>query len=666
MITPMKKYSFLVYHNDYQGFLDKLRELGVVHIAEKKSEEKQVQLQDQFERIRRYDETIRFLNRRDVEKDDESKTPGDRSPGEILEELDTLQKEEEENEQKESTLRKELVKLRPWGDYRKDDIEKLKQEGYELHLFSCPAKRFEDEWRDQYDIEIINHFKGQIYFVVIAPAGQEIEIDAEPEPVAERSLSELKKELKGLEQRNREISEAYDDHARRSIPILTRGKKELVDEIEYRSTLIDTEDQAEGTLKLLEGWVPEPREKKLLEFLDQSEAYYISTEPDKDEYPPILLENDKFTHLFEPIGRLFDLPNYKELDLTPFFAPFFMLFFGFCLGDAGYGLIFVVAAALLKRKVDRKMKPILTLAQFLGLGTVIFGALSGTFFGINLIDTGYTITGQTLAFLGGENLPSTVMDQLQQLQGVHFEARNDFLEAVRKTIGEKPLSNYRFEILKYTEPDIEWLDSFRHLMQNPLHMFYLSMIIGGAQIIFGKILLVFNIIKRKGLKYGFSTMGWVLLIVSLVFFMGGDNYGMLDLEKNRPVFNIFLIVSGGLIVFFNNPDSNVFMRPLNAIWDAYSVVTGVFQDILSYIRLFALGISSAILGFVFNDISSQLLGVPYIGWLLFLILLLFGHSINIFLATLGAFIHPMRLIFVEFYKNAGFRGGGKEYKPFSK
>ena len=94
------------------------------------------------------------------------------------------------------------------------------------------------------------------------------------------------------------------------------------------------------------------------------------------------------------------------------------------------------------------------------------------------------------------------------------------------------------------------------------------------------------------------------------------------------------------------------------------MVTGVFGDLLSYIRLFALGISSAILGFVFNDISLQLLNIPYVGWLFFLILLLFGHSINLFLATLGGFIHPMRLTFVEFYKNAGFEGGGKEYKPF--
>ena len=113
----------------------------------------------------------------------------------------------------------------------------------------------------------------------------------------------------------------------------------------------------------------------------------------------------------------------------------------------------------------------------------------------------------------------------------------------------------------------------------------------------------------------------------------------------------------------NKPGASVFSRIGGGLWDSYGMVTGLFGDLLSYIRLFALGISSAILGFVFNDISLQLLEVPWIGWLLFLIILVAGHSINLFLAVLGGFIHPMRLTFVEFYKNAGFEGGGKEYKP---
>jgi V/A-type H+-transporting ATPase subunit I len=342
-----------------------------------------------------------------------------------------------------------------------------------------------------------------------------------------------------------------------------------------------------------------------------------------------------------------------------------MLFFGFCLGDAGYGLIFVIAGLFFRSRVKKQMKPIVTLGVFLGFATVIFGALSGTFFGINLIDTGYTITEQTLAMLGDANIPQTIIDQLQSLEGVRFQARGDYLEAVGKNIGEENVATYRTEILKYTQADLNLLDRFRHLMQEPLNMFYLSMIIGGVQIIFGKVIAIFNVVKRSGLKHGIAPAGWALLIITLVVFMGGSQFGLLDLEKARPVYYGLLILSGGMIVFFNNPGSMILLRPLSAIWDAYGVVTGVFQDILSYIRLFALGISSAVLGFVFNDISSQLLNVPYIGWLFFIILLLFGHSINLFLASLGAFIHPMRLTFVEFYKNAGFSGGGKEYKPFS-
>ncbi len=95
------------------------------------------------------------------------------------------------------------------------------------------------------------------------------------------------------------------------------------------------------------------------------------------------------------------------------------------------------------------------------------------------------------------------------------------------------------------------------------------------------------------------------------------------------------------------------------------MVTGVLGDLLSYIRLFALGISSAILGFVFNSLALSVSG-SVIGVFFMVIILVIGHSINIFMASLGSFVHPMRLTFVEFYKNAGFEGGGRKYTPFRK
>ncbi len=661
MITPMKKYAFLVYHKEYTEFLDQLRELGVVHVAEKHSEQKQEELAGQFRMVSRYGQALRFLKQREQEQ----KETSGKDPEELLNRLEELQQEEEDIGGRIGTLTKGIGKLEPWGNYEKEKLEKLEAEGYKIHLYTCPTKRFDEKWEEEYSIQIINRYKGTLYFAVITKIGEEVSIDAEPEAPAEHSLSELKEELENSKERLVEISKQYDELAATCIPVFEKAKEAIIKDIEYKSTLIDTEEHAEGALKLLEGWVPEDREEKLVEFLEESEVYYLSSEPAKDEKPPIKLKNDRFTRLAEPVGKLFDLPNYKEVDMTPFFAPFFMMFFGFCLGDAGYGLIFVIAGLLLRPRLQKQMKRIVTLGIFLGIATVIFGALSGTFFGINLIDTGYTITGQTLAALGDANIPRKIIEQLQALQGVHFEARSDFLEALRQSIGEQNVSSYRFEILKHTRADVDLLDSFRHLMQEPLNMFYLSMIIGGVQIIFGKVIYIFNVIRKQGYKYSIAPAGWALLIITLVVFIGGDQFGILDLEQLKPLYYGFLILSGVMIVFFNNPDSMILIRPLSAIWDAYGVVTGVFQDILSYIRLFALGISSAVLGFVFNDISSQLLNVPYVGWLFFVILLLFGHSVNIFLASLGAFIHPMRLTFVEFYKNAGFSGGGKEYKPFS-
>lgn len=178
------------------------------------------------------------------------------------------------------------------------------------------------------------------------------------------------------------------------------------------------------------------------------------------------------------------------------------------------------------------------------------------------------------------------------------------------------------------------------------------------------VLKVVNISKQKGFRYSLSVIGWIVLLLTLIIFKGGAALKLLDEARVAFLFNILFIFSLVLIFLFNTPGINVFLRIGNGIWDSYNVITGIFGDLLSYIRLFALGISSSILGFVFNDISSQMLSVPYIGWLFFIVLLLIGHSLNIFMATLGGFVHPLRLTFVEFYKNAGFNGGGLDYKPF--
>jgi V/A-type H+-transporting ATPase subunit I len=369
--------------------------------------------------------------------------------------------------------------------------------------------------------------------------------------------------------------------------------------------------------------------------------------------------------LFEPIGDLFALPDYKELDLTPFFAPFFLLFFGFCVGDTGYGILFLVGATIFKFKASKEMKPILSLLQVLGVSTIILGAVSGTVFGINLIDTGYALNEAAISNLKAL-LPSDLLANIQPLLGEHFATKDEYVKALSAILGEENFALYKTDLLKNAISDFNFLNKFRYLLLDANSMFNFALILGVIQIIFGICVRAANKIKQFGFLHGLSSIGWAMAFIVGIIFVGGDKAGLLSLEKFKILFYSLMGLSGVFIVFFNNPSASIFASFGGGLYDIYGTATGVFGDLLSYIRLFALGISSAILGLVFNQIAVQFLEIKYIGWLPFVLLLVFGHGINIFLASLGAFIHPMRLTFVEFYKNAGFVGGGKQYKPFSK
>ena len=192
-------------------------------------------------------------------------------------------------------------------------------------------------------------------------------------------------------------------------------------------------------------------------------------------------------------------------------------------------------------------------------------------------------------------------------------------------------------------------------------MFNLSLILGAIQIIFGMTLKAVNQAIQFGFKYAISTIGWLLVLVSTaVAFAAPSVMAMGD------TLHLAILAVGGLMVYlFNSPGKNIFLNIGLGLWDTYNMATGLLGDILSYVRLFALGLSGGILAGVFNSLAvgmspDNVIAGPIVMVLIFVI----GHSINIFMNVLGAMVHPMRLTFVEFFKNSGYDGGGKEYKPF--
>jgi V/A-type H+/Na+-transporting ATPase subunit I len=598
MIISMQKYSFLIYHADYEDFLKKLQEIGVLHAIEKEVDQSD-DIAIRLVKLSQYDKTIKLLKSREVEPKDTPKY----EDGKAL--FDKLLEKQEEREHLNLALanqKKELTKVEPWGDFSMQKVEDLQKYGITVKFFVTSKKRFETlDPGDEFTVEKISEEGNFVYFLVFGKTDSDFgTIEADEVPPIKHTLGNIKKEIATIQEKIKKIEQFFDDCAATSLDLLEQTRNRVKETADFYKVRDLSETEAEGKVKLLEGWVPVTKEEEVTKFLDDHEVVYVSQKPDQKDKVPILLHNNRFSRLFEPIGKLFSLPDYHELDLTVFFAPFFMMFFGFCLGDAGYGLLFLIGAGIYKLKAKESFKPLLSLAQWLGLATVIFGLLSGTFFGINLIET-----------------------------------------------------------------EIPFLTGYQDLFFNPDKMFNLALVVGFIQIVFGLIVKTANQMKQNGWVYGLSSIGWIIVLLGSVMYVLLTNIGILP--SNKVMLYIILGIGGFFILFFSNPKANIFSRIGTGIWDIYSTVTGVFGDLLSYIRLFALGLSSAILGFVINDIGIQILGsAPIIGPIFFVIFLLLGHTLNILISSLGSFVHPMRLTFVEFYKNAGFKGGGKAYRPFAK
>ncbi len=604
MIVPMYKYAFLVFHSGYNGFLKDIREIGVVHIKPKK-EEPTPEMQELFRHLTEISKAIKKLEM--IEPEPTRQKPGFESGEAVFNRLKAMEKEMEHKHHQVLQLEKERRQLEPWGYFDWEMVEKVREQGIAIRFMTCPVRKFDPAWEEEFYIKVINDHNGSRYFLKLEKVENEGEENgfedisgADELVLPESSLAEVKSSIKKLNSEIDTLRHELHRIAYHCKPLLQEYYDEVQQQLSGQNARLQTSEEVEGKVKLLEGWVPETKKEQLDKYLEKEQILYTADKPDDDEKVPILLKNNRFARLYEIIGKLYELPNHKELDLVPFFAPFYMMFFGFSLGDAGYGLIIIGLAEFLKRKKPN-LRQVMKLAQWLGFATVIFGILTGTFFGIDLINS-----------------------------------------------------------------EIPWLENVKSYMINTDELFNLAIILGVIQIIFGMFLKVVNISRVNGFRYAFSTIGWLILILGLGAVYGLKSGGFIAAGTAGIAQTAVLIAAGVFILLLNHPKRNVLLNIGAGLWDIYNMATSLLGDVLSYIRLFALGVSSAILGLVFNNMALTMKPDNVIlGPLVMILILVIGHSITIFMSGLGAFVHPIRLTFVEFYKNAGFTGGGRPYQPFA-
>jgi V/A-type H+-transporting ATPase subunit I len=604
MIVKMKKYAFLVYHKEYAEFLEKLREQGVVHVAEKQGgtidDDK---LRGNLQLLQRFKAASEIIERH---TDGENPLPqnSEMDGFQLLTEIETCVQEKEQLQTKRQSVDKDMDRMAPWGDFNWERIHQLEKAGLELRFFACNSSRFNPEWESQYNAIEVDCFNSTIYFVTVTPKGTDFELDADLLRLGAKTEAELQEEAKGIDADILAIEERLKQAAS-GCDALKKARAEVSERVDLRRVQLNTNVGAEDTVMILEGYCPEENEESLNKMLKKSGIYYMAEVPRKsDNAVPVKLKNNKFSSVFEFIGGLYELPNYHKSDMTPYFAPFYMLFFGFCFADVVYGVILAAVGIYFRKKVREELEPVMRLLTYLGITAFFMGILTGNVGGIAL---------------------------------------------------EKIETNW------------PWYEHLKHYILTADRLFYASLILGAVQIIFGQFVRAITRWKTDGFASTISTWGWLLLVVGGGSVFGFQKGGLLAPEIAKTASYVIFAVAGICIFLLNHPGHNILANIGEGIWDTYEKATGWLSDLLSYIRLFAICIAGAVLAIVFNSLATSLSGdTPVVSQIVMILILAFGHFINIFMAILASFVHPLRLTFVEFYKNAGFVGGGKSYKPFAR
>lgn len=590
MIVPMTRYNFLLFHTDVTAFLERIREVGLVDITT-------TAWQGTPEELAVFE---RSEHLKSIAKAMASITPKGEpfaNADQAAAAWDSAKEELKRLEDKIAKTHIEADEAEIWGEFDSQTIEHLRKKGIAIRFFEVVKKDFKEEWSYQYPIEVVNDNSSNIYFVIAASPTETIDLPVIEVRAPAKSTVEYQQDVENYIKEQVVLHQVLARAAVSHKEIMDESNR-LSEQFDFNKVLTSGDKAAQGSLIIIEGWSEKAHTSKIEEFAKNEELVFF-VEAAKEEFdPPIKLKNTFFARLFEPIGALYMLPRYNEIDLTPFFAPFFMIFFGVCFGDAGYGLLFIVAILVMWKKIPKKYRDFAWLGLVLNIATVIFGALTGNVFGVELAK-------------------------------------------------------------------IEKLAEFKDYFIATENMFNIAIGMGAVQVLFGQVLRVFNRAKRGGsFIYGLSSLGWVILFVSggLVFLEVIPGF-----TSSSVAFYVAMSVAGLLILFINSPKSNPFINVGKGLYSCYEQATGVIGDLISYVRLFAIGLAGAIIAQVFNSLSVGLSGdIPVVSWIIMALILLIGHGLNIFISILGAFVHPVRLTFVEFFKNAEFNGGGRAFKPFKK
>ena len=585
----MTKYNFILLSGDVEEFLKKLQDVGVMDITRSTKP-----VDDMSETLSskagNYRKALSLL------KDVTPAEFADKTYGDLAEDVINTVSEKDAMESQLSQLHRDMEERMPWGKFDVKNLEKLQECGLKLHFYKAKTSAMDPAWTENYALSEISNDGTSTYFVVVSD-DENYDFPLKEMPAPDSDCTDIEKKINDLQY---EIEKKY-----RHLSELKCHENDLQKELDKTMSKLDLHlahisgtKAAEDYITVLEGFAPAEKEAEVKEMLDREEVLYLVDKAKVDDNPPIKLKNNKYVSMFELLTDMYGRPKYNEFDPTVFISIFFMLFFAFCMGDAGYGLVLIGASILLKKM----MPDIAKLGMVLGIATTIIGLLFHTFFSTDMLT--WSI------------IP----------------------EAVKKCMVPTEIAGFDGTMV-------------------------LAILVGIVHICLAMVVKTYQATRVNGFANSLGTWGWTLLIVGGVIVGGLALIGVMETTVATWVIIIIGILSALGIFFLNNIHRNPLVNMGVGLWDTYQMVTGLLGDVLSYLRLYALGLAGAKLGEAFNAIGVQALGDGGINWIWFILIVVIGHVLNVAMCVLGAFVHPLRLNFLEFFKNSGYEGTGRKYNP---